>query len=247
MLMLLGSSTRLAEYFVPMDKEYLATARLGVFTSTDDAEGEPSDEDDRWLDLPQQEVEEVLTAFQGPLSQVPPAYSAKKVRGQPAHRRIRRGEEVDLAPSPVEIREIRLTDFDLPSVSFFVRCSSGTYVRALARDLGERLRVGAHLTHLQRTAIGSFRLDEALSMECLRDPEAVAGAVVDPADAMSHLPAREVGPQEARQVLQGQSIPPGEDELPEDTPIAILRAGELLAVGHREGERLRPRKVLVRG
>ncbi|MFC1660628.1 tRNA pseudouridine(55) synthase TruB [Gemmatimonadota bacterium] len=247
LLLLLGPSTRLAEYFLSLEKDYIAGAQLGTSTSTDDLEGEVTGRDDGWRELSRSGVEGALAAFRGSISQVPPSYSAKKVRGQPAHRRVRRGERVELAPVQVEIHEIQLAEFDPPSVSFSVRCSSGTYIRALARDLGESLGVGAHLTRLRRRGIGAFGLDGTLSMEEIRDPERVAGALLTPAAALSHLPALEVGSREAQRIVQGQFLPSDEGGVPEGTPVAILRGGELLAVGQREGNLLKPRKVLARG
>jgi tRNA pseudouridine55 synthase len=246
LLLLLGPATRLSEYFIRAEKGYIAMARLGVSTSTDDREGEVLASSEDWRSLSRAEIEKALGGFQGTLTQVPPAYSAKKVRGQPAHRRIRRGEAVELDAVEVEVHEIRLLAFDPPEVSFYMLCSSGTYVRAVARDLGVQLGMGAHLTSLRRTTIGAFAVESALPPAELRDRDRVAGALLRPAGALAHLPSHDVGKEDLERLNHGQALPLTGDELPEGTPIAILEGGELVAIGCREGNRLRPRKVLAR-
>ena len=161
LLLCLGPATRLAEYLLGLDKEYLATARLGVTTDTLDREGDAVETASGWETLSSDEVRAALDELTGSISQTPPAFSAKKVKGEAAHRLARRGEAPELEPVTVTIHELELLDLDLPRVRFRVRCSSGTYVRAIARDVGEALGVGAHLTELRRTGIGTRRSDRS--------------------------------------------------------------------------------------
>jgi tRNA pseudouridine55 synthase len=247
LLLLLGSATRLSEYFLKMGKSYTATVRLGVETESHDPEGEVTREDSGWREVTEEEIRRALDGFRGRVLQVPPAYSAKKVRGEAAHRRIRRGEEVELSPVPVEIHELELLETNLPDVRLALRCSSGTYVRALARDLGKSLGVGGYLTALRRTRIGPFDLDSTLSLDSLQDQTDVRAGLISAAQALSHLPVVSVGASEAVLIRQGQFLQLTEKEVPEETPICVLLDGELLAIAAREGDRLRPRKVFVHG
>jgi tRNA pseudouridine55 synthase len=247
LVLLLGSATRLSEYFMGMDKTYQATVRLGVETETHDPEGKITAENPAWEELNEQELRHALRGFRGRIEQTPPAYSAKKVRGEAAHRRTRRGEEVELTPVPVDIHELDLLGVELPEMRVTLRCSSGTYVRALARDLGRFLGVGGHLTALRRTRVGPFDLASSLPLDRLGALEDLAAALLPPAQALSHLPAIRVEAADALRIRQGQFLALAEEDLPEDTPIRVLLREELLAIASREGNQLRPRKVLIHG
>jgi tRNA pseudouridine55 synthase len=228
-----------------MDKAYLATIRLGVETDTHDPEGEVTGRSQGWEELGETEVRQAMDRFRGENLQRPPVYSAKKIRGEPAHRRVRRGEGVELTPVPVQVHELELLETNLPDIRLHVRCSSGTYVRALARDLGVALGVGGHLAALRRTGIGPFDLDSALPLESFAQLPDVKKGLIPAADALSHLPSVQVGALEATRIRQGQSLPTPGQGLPEGTPICVTMGGELLAIAAREGGQLRPRKVLV--
>jgi tRNA pseudouridine55 synthase len=247
LLLLVGAATRLSEYLLHLRKGYTATARLGSSTTTHDREGAVVARSEDWRALTKAEVEAALSSFRGKIRQDPPLFSAKKIRGQPAHRRMRRGETVVLEPVEVDILEMELLAFEPPDVTFRVLCSSGTYVRALGRDLGEFLGVGAHLIALRRNTIGGFDVEDALAPADLGDRGRIAQSLLEPALALTHLPSHEIGRQDAARVANGQALMVGDRELPEGIPIAIMSRGQLLAVGRREGDRLQPRKVLNRG
>jgi tRNA pseudouridine55 synthase len=244
LIVLLGQATRLSEYLLGLPKVYEATARLGIETTTDDPEGEVVAETPAWDEVTREAAEAVLASFSGDHLQEPPIYSAKKVKGEASHRRVRRGEEVSLQKAPVTIHEIALTNFALPEVGFRVRCSAGTYVRALGRDLGRSLGVGAHLKTLRRTGIGGFSVEDALSLSDLESGKLLEENLISPVAALSHLPAVEVGQADAVRIRQGQFLPLEGRDLPEGEPVRILLEGGLLAIGARAGEQLRPRKVL---
>jgi len=162
----LGQATRLAEYLSQHDKSYQAVVRLGQVTDTYDAEGRVTAESPGALPA-RETIEWALEPFRGMILQVPPAYSALKVQGQPLYRRARRGETVNPAPRPVVIRRLELTNWDAPLATLEVDCSPGTYIRSLAHDLGMALGCGAHLAGLVRTRSGHFTLNDAQPLEAL--------------------------------------------------------------------------------
>ena len=181
-----NSSTRLLTYLVGLDKEYTATMRLGASSTTDDAEGEilgyaPAAQIDRVTDS---DIASAITSLTGDIMQVPSSVSAIKVDGQRAYARVRSGEAVDLAARPITVREFevlseRRTTADGEAcidVDVRVVCSSGTYIRALARDMGFKLGVGGHLTALRRTRVGPFRIEDAQTF----DPSAEAPSLLSP-------------------------------------------------------------------
>jgi tRNA pseudouridine55 synthase len=206
-----GAATRLLHHLVLTDKAYTATIRLGQTTVTDDAEGAIV-ESSSAAGVTEAAVRAAMAELTGAIAQVPSAVSAIKVDGQRAYERVRSGEAVELAPRPVTVRRFEAVRFGRPSPELFdvdveVECSSGTYVRALARDLGAALGVGGHLTALRRTRVGPFRLDTARTLEqlaALADPVTLPM----PAAVRAAFPAREVGTDEARELSFGRSLAP---------------------------------------
>jgi tRNA pseudouridine55 synthase len=258
LLLCVGRATRLAEYFSGLDKSYEAVARLGVGTDTLDREGTIVEETDAWREVTRDQLDRVLEGFRGEIDQVPPAYSAKKVSGERAYQKAREGRAVDLDPCRVTVRALDVTSWDPPHLGFRVTCSSGTYVRSLARDIGNELGVAAHLTGLRRTAIGDWRVEDALLVAQMDDPACVADRGVSPLEALRHLPTLEVDDEIAGRLQVGQAVPlreltehddatalvpvpEGED--PSAHPIAVAHAGGLLAVGESDHGVLRPKKV----
>jgi tRNA pseudouridine55 synthase len=243
LLLCLGRATRLAEYLTGQPKSYVATLRLGRETDSDDLTGSPLDEPLDVSGISAAAVERALTPLRGPIRQLPPRFSAKKVAGERAYRVARRGDEPGLTPVPVTVHRLELLSFQPPDVVLEMEVSSGTYVRALGRDLGRALGVGAHLRELRRTRIGELGVEGALSLAALEDAAAVAEALLTPLQALAGLPRLEVGAEERRRLAQGQGIgvpegiPPG--------PVAVHQGAELLAVGEAEGGVLRPRKVFA--
>lgn len=243
LLLCVGRATRIAEYLTGLDKSYEATARLGVTTTTDDLEGEVLETSERVSDLTESDVREALGRFVGPLDQVPPQYSAKKVEGEAMHRRARRGEQVALEPCRVHIYDLELVALELPTVRFRVRCSSGTYVRALARDLGIALGVGGHLTELRRTSVGAFEVTGAVPLDRLEDQDEVAAARLTPLQALAHLPSWAVDDDEARRLAHGQRVPYDGPATAE--ALTVVAGGGLLAIARAEDGVLKPAKVFA--
>jgi tRNA pseudouridine55 synthase len=260
LLLVVDDATRLAPYLTGLDKTYLAEAQFGVATDSGDTEGAVVSSDEGWTTLDREAVASQLAALTGRLVQRPPVYSAKKVRGEPAHRRARRGETVVLEPVEVMVHELDLVTLELPRVVFSVRCSSGTYVRALARDLGEALGVGAHLTGLRRTGVGGFRLDDAITTDALasgfpdRSDSASAASAglpwIAPARALERagVPVVRVPADAVAGLVHGRAVEwsPGVPAPPPATPVAVADAHGLVAVAEVSGSRLRPLKVFRR-
>lgn len=246
LLLCLGPATRLAEYLTGMDKEYEAVARLGVTTDTLDRTGEVTGEvagDARaWTGLHEAGIRRAFESQRGERLQTPPVYSAKKIGGRRAYELARSGEAVVPEPVEVVIHQLDVTAVAVPEIRFRMRCSSGTYVRAVARDAGESLGVGAHLTELRRTAIGAFRVDDALAVDALDDRAAVEDALIAPLRALAHLPIVELDAEERRRVGHGQRLVA---DGPARGLLALVARGELVAVAESDGETIRPRKVFA--
>lgn len=161
-------ATRLQEAFMDQPKTYTGTIRLGEVTPSLDAETEVSERHDV-SHLTREAVMAARQAFVGTIEQVPPMYSAVKVEGERLYKKARRGETVDRPPRQVTIHRFEIEAWTPPDASFRVECSKGTYIRSLARDFGEALGVGGHLVALRREAIGPYHVDEAWTLEALRD------------------------------------------------------------------------------
>lgn len=160
-------ATRLQEACVQLRKTYEATVRLGERTPSHDAETEVVERVDPSV-ITRGDLEDARSEFVGTIEQVPPMYSAVKVDGERLYKKARRGETVERTPRQVTIDEFELINWAVPDISIRVTCSKGTYVRALARDLGEALGVGAHLVQLRRTAIGPWKVSDSWTLDELR-------------------------------------------------------------------------------
>ncbi|MFC5728331.1 MULTISPECIES: tRNA pseudouridine(55) synthase TruB [Nocardioides] len=231
-------ATRLLGHLMLTEKTYSATVRLGASTTTDDAEGEVVATTSA-AHLTEETVRNALRAFEGDILQVPSTVSAIKVDGQRAYARARAGEEVELKPRPVTIREIAADNFRLDGemldLEIRVACSSGTYIRAIARDLGDALGVGGHLTALRRHSVGSFTLADANTDldHLLVTPLAVA--------ARASFPALDLDEDQAQGVRYGRPLPVAIDEL----TAVFAPDGEFLALYRPEGDLARPAAVFV--
>ena len=246
LVLLVGSATRLSEYLSALPKKYEARARLGICTDTHDADGTTVHVHDSGVEPTQEQIEAELTTFEGCGQQVPPQFSAKKVGGERMYKRARRGDIVQLPPVDVEIFEIRMTDYAPPEIGFTMTCSSGTYARAIARDLGDRLGIGAHLTALRRTAVGAFSVHDAVPGDVLREglsPQPPHW--VEPAAAVGHLTMIQVEEDAALCLRQGGAIPWSEEAEPESgIPIAVMDEAGLVGIAEIRNGRLAPKKIL---
>ena len=223
-------ATKILGLLTVTDKSYAATIRLGQTTSTEDAEGELLQTVSA-AGVTEGAIEQAVTALRGDLDQIPSSVSAIKVDGQRAYKLAREGQTVELAP-----RRVRINRFDvlavrhhdgLVDVDVEVDCSSGTYIRALARDVGSALRVGGHLTALRRTAVGRFGLDEARTLDELADSPRLSYSL-DEACLLA-FPRRDLTTDEAEDTRHGRALKPAEIEgiyaaaAPDGQVIALLR------------------------
>jgi tRNA pseudouridine55 synthase len=230
-------ATRLLGYLALSDKAYEATVRLGIGTITDDAEGEVTTTTGA-ADLDEAEIEAAMSKLRGDILQVPAAVSAIKVDGVRSYRRVRAGQAVELSARPVTICRFELLgrrEFEVDGIScvdlvVVVECSSGTYIRALARDLGTALRVGGHLITLRRTRVGSFTLDSAQTLEA-----ASQELKIMPLDrvARSSFPTLTVNETQAGQIRNGRRL--SGVILPGSTTALLDQAGHFLALYRQEG------------
>jgi tRNA pseudouridine55 synthase len=206
LLLGIGRATRLLGHLALTDKQYAATIRLGQTTVTDDAEGEVVATADA-SGVSDDALAKAVDALTGDLQQVPSAVSAVKVDGVRSYARVRAGEDVALAPRSVHVAQFEVLDRRGDDVDVAVTCSSGTYVRALARDVGAALGVGAHLTALRRTRVGPFGLDAARTLEELEGDLDRHVLLLDEAVGRS-FPRRELSPAEAEDLSFGRKLPP---------------------------------------
>jgi len=239
LVVLVGRATRLAEYFEALEKTYLARVVLGHASETDDADGPLSPVRPDGPFPPVDEVERLLRErFAGEIMQKPPAYSALRVSGRRAHALAREGEKVELSERRVVVHELELLSYEPPAMEMRARVSSGTYVRALARDIGGALGVGGYLADLERTRIGPFCVEEAVG------PDDVAPESILPAAAAlaRFLPAVEVSEEEARALAQGRPV----ERTAGGGKAAAVMGGVLVAVVRCGGSVVRPEKVFFR-
>jgi tRNA pseudouridine55 synthase len=245
LVLCVGTATRLAEYVQRMDKTYEARLRLGARSDTDDADGivepvavsRPPEVD---------AVRQALRHFVGDVRQVPPTFSATKVGGQRCYDLARRGRAAELKPRPVRIYGIDLRAYDYPRLDIDVRCGKGTYIRALARDLGEHLGCGALVERLRRTRVGPFTAEAGMAPDL--DAAAARARLLPVAQAVSELPRIALGAREVARLRQGQLVPLQEVAPPVGDEAAIFdEAQALVGVARIDRERglLRPLKVLA--
>lgn len=238
LVLLTGRVTRLAQYLTHFDKKYRGVLVFGATSDTDDLTGTITAVNDRWKDLRDDEVLRAMGRLTGSLLQQPPPYSAKKVRGERAHRLARRGAPVALEPRPVRVERFSPIGRRGAELEFEAHVGAGTYIRALARDLGSDLGCGAYLKELRRTAVGPFRVEQAATLEQLRDG---LDRLLPPSVAVEHLPSLEIDEATRQKVVHGQPVEGGAAL---DGTVVLMRGTELVAVAERQGHVLRPRVVL---
>ncbi len=247
LVLCIGSATRLSEYLSMSSKRYEAVIRFGSSTETYDSEGDviritgaaPSDED----------ILAVLPEFRGEIEQIPPPYSAIKIKGQKAYQLARSGQDVELEARKVTVHHLELIRYDPPNLSLDIECTAGTYIRSIAHDLGERLSTGAHLASLRRTKAGPFTLDDSTSImeleEGFTSGEWVTH-IVPAKDALPDLPLIELDGDMLGEIIHGRRIAADEGAVglaravgPDGYLVAILEAVE-------DGTQWHPRKVFNR-
>ena len=250
-----GPATRLAGYAQAAAKRYTAEVTLGATSTTDDVEGDITPAPAAPPPPAREQVQRALGQFVGTISQRPPAYSAVHVDGQRAYKLARDGRPADVPARPVTIHRLELLRYDYPTAELDVTCGSGTYIRSLARDLGEALGVGGYCSSLVRTAVGEFALDRAVAVEELD----LAEDLVSPLAALAEMPAMAVPRELLTPLTQGKmlavaqltvvALGPDDDSLADTSrEVALIdETGGLLAIGELaiDGQAVHPRKVFV--
>lgn len=243
-----GRCTRLLRFVQGADKEYQATAVFGVATDSLDADGSVLERSP--MPVTEEDVAEAMSRFVGTIHQIPPMVSARKVGGRRLYEIAREGGEVDREARAVTIHELELTDFapcDYPEVSFRVVCSTGTYVRTLADDIGRSLGGRAHLSALRRVRNGALRVDDANTIDDVMAADDPGDLLVDPVAALSGMPTLVASQDLARGVANGvvlsaASLPAS---VGEGLFTVVDDANSLLAVYRREGGRAKPEVVVA--
>ncbi len=244
-----GEATKTVPFVMDGEKAYRFTVRWGIETDTDDAEGTPTSRSDK---RPSRDaILAALPSFTGVIAQVPPKFSALKIGGERAYDLARQGEAVELAAREVEIRRLDLVDFpDADQTIFEAECGKGTYVRAIARDLGRMLGCFGHVTALRRIRVGPFSEENSVglkSLVALRDEageDGLAGALMPVETGLAALPALAVSAADAQRLALGQAvIVRGRDAPIFEGPVAVSAQGALIALGEIERGSLKPKRI----
>jgi tRNA pseudouridine55 synthase len=237
LLILVGRATRLAQYLEGLSKEYVGTIKLGETTDTCDSTGEILARSDMWSEVEDQRIHDAALQLTGTHDQVPPAYSAKKIEGQRAYRLARRGKQVKLKPQQIQVFEFDILERDGPLLRFSCRVSSGTYVRALARDLGRELGCGGHVESLRRRSVGPFNVNESIPLDDVSPATKLRPSV----EAVAHLPVLPVNEELHRRIAHGQPVVVACEG---EGPIAVVAGGKLVAIAVPVEGSLKPKVVL---
>jgi tRNA pseudouridine55 synthase len=245
LVVLIGPAVRLSEYVSASDKRYQATIELGSSTDTFDSEGRVTQTASA-IHVTEEQFDDILQQFVGEIEQVPPPYSAVKVKGRKAYEMAREGEEVNLEPRMINVYSLEVLEWDPPEAVVDVYCSSGTYVRSLANDLGNALGTGAHLVGLRRTKSGRFTLRDAVPLRRLQEAF-VAGNwyryLIPAAEALADWPMVELDPDQVELVRHGHRVP----SLPSEKGWArgVSQQGDLVALMEVDEvtQEWQPRKV----
>jgi tRNA pseudouridine55 synthase len=255
LLLCAGGAARLQGFFTRMDKTYEGTIRLGRATATYDREGEPVGEDRDYAHVTAEAVEQAAGAFRGEFLQSPPPYSAKKIGGRKFYEMARKGEAVPSLPKTVKVSRLEFGPLADGRLAFAISCSSGTYIRSIAQDLGERLGCGAHLDSLRRTRIGDFTVSDAATLarfEAFTQAERLAAPHALPLSRVPFpFPRLQLASLEAWKIRRGQAVPARGVEAREGDWITLLSPsndmlalGQVSPIGDRGVSLIRPRIVL---
>ncbi|MBQ9297776.1 MAG: tRNA pseudouridine(55) synthase TruB [Clostridia bacterium] len=202
---LLGNGTKLSQYIINHDKEYIATIKLGVKTDTGDIEGNIIEEKvvNKYSD---KQIKEVLDTFKGKQKQIPPMYSAIKVKGKKLYEYARKGENIEIEPRDIEIYSIELIDSTTNIIKIKVNCSKGTYIRVLCEDIAEKLGTIGTMQNLERTKVGDFCLEDAIQIEDIENLELVKQKLITPEKIFKDLKEIELSNKELQQFLNGVKL-----------------------------------------
>lgn len=239
-----GHATRLSEYAMHGTKGYRAVVHLGIETDSYDADGDVTAQTDA-SHITHADIERVLPSYIGDIQQVPPMYSAIKKDGKKLYELARAGQEIEREARPVTIHHINIVRWSPPQVTLDVACSSGTYIRSLAYDIGRALGCGAHLAGLIRTRSGAFTLENATALDDLLNDEAWQRHLIAPQQALSDLPTITLTDEDAQEIQYGRMIARTDAAPNTETVMAYMGDGHLLAVLEKRGIHWKPHKVFL--
>ena len=226
LVLLVGRATRLTEYIHSVSKTYVGTFELGIVSNTEDIEGEVIGRN--VLAVPNMEtVKAVVASFLGVQQQMPPAFSALKVNGKRAYDLARNGEKVELQTREIHVLQIEVVAYEYPVLTIEIKCSSGTYIRSLGRDIGEALHTGAVMTDLQRTSIGAFKIGQAVAPE-FDSAGAVESLLRNPLEILSGFHETVLEEQQQRELYHGRPIEL--ENVPGDLTLGVSPDQQLLSV-----------------
>jgi tRNA pseudouridine55 synthase len=242
-----GNLTRLAQFYISSEKTYEGVIRFGFATDTYDSDGEPAGPE-QTVQVSLEEMHKLGKRFVGPINQMPPPFSAKKIRGVPAYKLARKHKEVPLKPVQVEIKEFEILSVDGARVSFRARVGSGTYMRSVAHDMGQQVGCGAHLESLRRTALGEFELSQAHTLEELIAASQTAQSeemFIHPRRLLPQFPCVTVSDEIAARIRSGRSV--NLPDLSQSRQVKVFAGQrELIAIATRiAGTLFHPRIVLA--
>lgn len=231
LLVCTGEATKITRFLSDLDKEYLAVMKLGEKTDTYDSEGTVI-ERSADFSFKREDIEKVLAGFRGTIEQTPPMFSALKVGGRPLYALARRGIMIERAGREITIHGIEISEFSLPFVEMKISCSKGTYVRSLCNDIGEALGVGAHITGLQRTRTGGFRIEDSMTLDEIEKSPATGNAFVSIDEALGHLREMSLDERDFSRAKNGLSVKHHAPGLTQESFVRLKDpSGRLFALG----------------
>jgi tRNA pseudouridine55 synthase len=232
----IGRATRLSQYILDKDKEYIGELKLGVSTDTYDSEGQITKK--RQVNVTEDLIIDEIKSFQGEIMQIPPIYSALKVRGKKLYEYAREGLDVEISPRRVEISRIEILSIDIPYVKIKVNCSKGTYIRSLFNDIGEKLGCGAHMVSLTRTQSGYFKSDDSLTLDEIKamSIEEIAGVIYPMDFPLKDLEKIFINPESKKYlvngtVLYGRNLMTSVEDLIEGQKVLLYCSKSFFGIG----------------
>lgn len=245
LIVAIGKATRLLEYMRDLQKTYRTAFVLGATSDTDDTDGEiTKTEITKTKQITKTEITNHLKQFIGEIEQIPPAYSAVKIQGQKLYEIARAGKSAAAKPRRVTVYDIKFVRYEYPELELEITCGSGTYIRAIARDLGKNLGIGGYAKELRRTQIGAFSAENSVPLDKLTK-ENIAEHILPPETLVTHLPRIELQADQIKDFKQGKAIAMTRYEHSPTRPLAVFSADQLIGIGTVTDNHLQPDKVLI--
>ncbi|EKD49146.1 MAG: tRNA pseudouridine synthase B [uncultured bacterium] len=242
----IGKTTKLIEFVMKTDKEYLADIVLGRETDTFDRMGKVTKESKDASIVNAKDIKTALKKFTGDIKQMPPKFSALKIKGTPAYKLAREGKNFELKPRPVKIYEVKLIEFRPPFVRVNIKCSSGTYIRSFANDIGKALKCGAYLENLQRLTVGDFNIKDSVKLDDITEKN-FEEKILPASTVAKDMASINLDEDQVKRVKLGQRMKTEEDFSKEKNIALFDKEKNLIAVGSFDANKkeIKPEKVLI--